>query len=417
MIEERSPLRRRHWIPPLALVYAQAAHGFSWILIFWAAWSGNFGNVLYGFAWIHTVALAWITMAALAILIFAIPQFTGAPWRGQTIARTALAVYGAGAAFLVWAFLADLPLLGAGGIVVLGALLAYLGCAVVTLAGAARSAQSGRVQRAVARAFAITFAFLLAAAVMGALLARMLSGGAVYDGIAPVPAAHAALGTLGWLSLLIFGVSMRTLRPITGDGTRFRLLHIAVGSFGALGAAALAGGLGAHIPWLSWAGGALFGLAALTYAFDTLDIVRRSTVEHRPPQAFVVASVAWFLTALALGAGTLAGKPWQEAYVFVLLAGWAGQMVDAHVYHIGIRLLATVFRGEDDETRPQDLLDLRLSWYSFAALQLGVAIVTAALLRGDAALAARGAIFGLGGWIAMAANIFVARLRAAKMPA
>lgn len=394
---------RRHWIAPLALIFAQLAHGFSWALIFVAAWTGNLANPLWDLAWIHTVALAWITMAALAVLPLALPNVIGAPWRGQILAYRCLAVYAAGVCLLVYAFLRDPALLGIGATTVLAALLVYLATA---FAAIAQGMQGERIQRAVARAFGGTFLFLLATALAGSGLAWMLAGASVPAWIALLPQAHANLGTLGWLSLLIFGVSMRTFKPIADSGgTRFRRMHIVVGSCGLLGAVLLAAGV-------DRIGAALFAPAAFGYAFDTFDILRRARNPHRPPQAFAAASVLWLLTALALGYGVLLGKPWQPVYMFVLLIGWAGQMVNAHAYHTGVRLLATVYRGEADDTPPGALLETRLSWYTFATFQAAIVMVAVALLEENAGLAARGAIFGGGAWIAMMANILIARLRA-----
>jgi hypothetical protein len=233
---------------------------------------------------------------------------------------------------------------------------------------------------------------------------------------ASLPAAHATLGTLGWLSLLIFGVSMRTLRPITGQATRMRWMHIVVGTFTLIGVPLLAAGLASRHAVLAWIGAALFTIAALGYAFDVFDILRRATNPHRAPQAFVTFSILWFLTALAIGGGALAGKPWDAAYILVLLLGWIGQMVIAHFHHIGIRLIATVYRGEDDETRPQDLLVSRLSWFTLAAFQIAIALIVAGLLTDRFGLIARGGIFGLSGWIAMSANVLAARARAKVLP-
>lgn len=404
---------RRHWVPPAALIYAQLGHGLSWATILWAAWSGGFGNAFYGFAWIHSVALAWITMAALAILLHALPNFVDVEWRGETAARWSLVAYAAGVALLIFGFWGHPEVLAAAGSLVLAALLVYLSTVFATLAGAFRGE---RVQRAVARAFSITFVFLLATALIGFGLAWMLSGRPVPSFVGSLPAAHGNLGMLGWLSLLVFGVSMRTLRPITGEATRMRWMHIVVGTMTLFGVPLIAAGVASGIALLSWIGGALFAIAALGYAIDVFDILRRARNPHRPPQAFVAAGVLWFLAALAAGAGVLAGKPWQQAYVFMLLIGWVGQFVNAHLYHIGVRVLATVYRGEDDETRPQELLESRLSWFSFLAFQLGIGIVVLALLSGSAGLAARGAVFGAAGWIAMIANVQAARMRAKVLP-
>ncbi len=398
---------RRHWIPPAALMYGHLAHGFSWALLLWAAWSQSVHGYA-GFAWIHAVVLGWVTMAALAILLHAIPSFVDVEWRGETIARWCLVAYGAGVALLLTGFLGKPALLGPAGDLLLAAIVVYVATAFWTLSAAMRGE---RVQRAVARAFGGTFLFLVATAVIGDGLAGMLGGrGTLWA--ASLPISHAALGTLGWLSLLIFGVSMRTLRPISGEATRFRWMHIVVGSFTLIGVPLLAAGLGAHNPVLAWIGGALFVIAALGYAFDVFDVLRRASNPHRPPQVFVAFSVLWFLTALAIGGGALAGLPWQSAYIFVLIMGWVGQMVIAHFHHIGVRLIATVVRGEDDETRPQVLLEPRLSWFALAAFQVAIGLVLAGLLRDELNLIARGAVFGGAAWVAMTANMLAASARA-----
>ena len=404
---------RRHWIPPLALAYAHLAHGFAWVLLLWAAWTASEPHGFVGYAWIHTVALGWVTMAALAILIHALPNFVDVEWRGETAARWSLVAFGAGVALLLCGFLGNARIIGVGGDLLFASILVYLATAFWTLAGAMRGE---RVQRAVARAFMGTFLFFLATAVIGYGLAGLLAGRGV-TWAASLPEAHAALGTLGWLSLLVFGVSARTLRPITGAQTRFRWMHIVVGSAALLGVPILAAGLATRNAVLDWIGAGLFALGALGYVFDVVDIVRRATVRHRPPHAFVIVSLIWLLTALAFGAHALSGASnWQNAYVFVLLAGWIGQMVIAHFHHIGVRLIATMYRGEEDETRPEELLEPRLSWFTFGAFQIGIALVAAGLLNNELGLIARGAVFGLAGWIAMSANVLAARARAKIAP-
>jgi hypothetical protein len=402
---------RRHWIPPAALLYGHLAHGFSWVLLLWAAWSQSVHGYT-GFAWIHAVALGWITMAALAILMHALPNFIDVEWRGETIARWSLVAYGVGVALLLYGFLGNDRALGPAGDLLLASIAVYLGTAFWTVA---RAFKGERVQRAVARAFGGTFLFLLATAIIGYGLAGMLGGRGMLWA-ASLPSAHAALGALGWLSLLVFGVSMRTLRPITGQATRFRWMHIVVGTFALFGVPLLAAGLASQRMTLAWIGGALFVIAATGYAFDVFDILRRASNPHRPPQVFVAFSIAWFLTALVLGGGALAGRDWQAAYIFVLLMGWIGQMVLAHFHHIGVRLIATIYRGEEDETRPQALLEPRLSWFSLGAFQIGVALVLIGLLNDHLGLIARGGVFGIAAWIGMTANMFAAVARAKALP-
>lgn len=401
---------RRYWIPPGALFFAQFAHGVSWAILLWAAiarpsWTLD-GIAI---AWIHTVALGWATTTALAVLIHVIPQFTDTRWQFETLARRSVVAFGAGVVLFVAAALLRPTSLAAGAAVMLLALLAYLFAALLTLRQALRGE---RVERAIARAFGATLLFLLLTALAGTALAAMLSGYTMPAWIAALPAAHADLGMYGWLSLLIFGVSARTVRPIAGHKSRFPIVHVAVGSLCLAGVVLLAIGLSA-VPVLAWPGALLVALGALAYAIDLCDIVRRATVPHRVPQAFLLAGAAWLLAGIALGAGTLAGHPWQLAYGFVLLGGWAGQTIDAHVYHIGVRLLLTIYRGDDDETRPQTVLDARLSWLSFLAFQLAIASGAAGLLARSAPALAAGAALGLCGWILMLGNLAVARERAA----
>ena len=102
------------------------------------------------------------------------------------------------------------------------------------------------------------------------------------------------------------------------------------------------------------------------------------------------------------------------AFGFVVLAGWIGQMINAHIYHIGVRVLLTIYRGEDDESRPQSVLDGRLSWGSFAAFQFAIASAAAGLLAHSTALVGVGATLGFIGWLAAIGNLAGARTRAMR---
>ncbi len=402
---------RRHWIPPGALIFAQLSHGASWLLLIWAAIAGSVSSLGFlAIAWIHAVALGWAATAAMSVLLHVIPRFADVRWRLENLARRSVFIFCAGVLLFVGAALLrpGLAVFGAG--LIAFALLAYTIAAVATLVEAFRGE---RMERAIARALLITLLFLVVTALLGFALSVAISGYVTPPWIASLPAAHANLGMLGWLSLLIFGVSVRTVRPISGERSRFPAAHIAVGSFTVIGVPLLAIGLGG-ISWLIWPGAILFGCAALVYALDLLDVLRRAAGPRTASQAFLLAAIVWLLCGLGLGAGTLAGNSWQLAYGFVLLAGWIGQAINAHVYHIGVRVLLTAYRGEDDETRPQEVLDSRLSWVSFATFQLAIASVAFGLLAQNAAAVSAGAVVGMIGWLAMMCNLVVARARAMK---
>lgn len=400
---------RRHWIPPGGLIFAQASHGLSWALLLWIAIFGSItGLSIAAVAWIHLVVLGWFTVAALSVLLHVIPATTDQSWRFEKGTRTALGFFAIGIALFVLALLSEVRYAGVTAAIVYVALLVYLGAAFVTLAQARHAEQT---ERAIARAFAITLLLLGIVASLGLLLALNISGRVAASWIVRLPAAHASLGFYGWLSLLVYGVSARTLRPMSGAPLP-RLTHIVNGTATLLGAVTLSVGLAAGSIAAAWAGGVLIAVGAVVYCAAVATTLLRATTPHRPPQAFIGASILWLLISLVIAAEVLAGRASPLVFGFLTLIGWIGQMVNAHVFHLGVRLIATIYRGEDDETRPQELLDLRLEWVSFGFCQAAVACVATGLGLALPNLVIVGAAAGTIGWVAMFADLGVARTRA-----
>jgi hypothetical protein len=176
--------------------------------------------------------------------------------------------------------------------------------------------------------------------------------------------------------------------------------------------AGLVAGLALGTPIVEWTGAIVVVLGAIMYVGDLFDVLRRATISHRPPQAFLWAGAVWLIVGLALGMSVLAGQPWGAALLYILLVGWIGQMVNGHLHHIGVRLIATMARGDEDETQPGDLLALPLSWASFAFFQAAVAGGGMALALGVPHLLAAAALSGLSGWIVMLVNVAIATRRA-----
>ncbi len=393
------------------MLFAQACHGLSWCVLLWIAAFGRVDGLSpAALAWIHLVALGWFTIAALSILLHVIPGFTDLKWRFETAARVSLGVLSAGVAAFVLSLALNQRFVGGIAALLLLSILAYAVVAWMTLAQA-RHAE--RAERAIARALSIVLFNLAVVAALGFVLALFLSGAFAAAWVAALPAAHANLGFYAWLSLLVYGVSARTIRPICGAKSRSAWVHVFVGAATLAGAFALAAGIAVGNAALTWAGGSLVGVAALAYAADAFGILRRATVRHRPPQAFIAAAVTWLLLGVALGGLCLAGRPFAPAYGFVLLAGWIGQMVNAHMLHIGTRVIATTFRGEDDETRPAELLDVRLEWVCFGLFQGAIGLTAWGLAVATPAFVGWGAFLGLAGWCAMAGAMAIAGFAAA----
>jgi len=229
---------RRHWIPPAGLLTGFAAHGISWIVLLVLAVRKPFAVGLPALAWVHLVALGWLTMIALSVLVYVIPTFTDVAWKGELLARRALVVYACGVAALVAAFWWQaLPALPWAATLVLTGLGCYLvPAARILAAGYARP----RVEAAIARALSATLASLLVTAGLGFILAWALAGRLPSSVIVFGPQIHAAFGTIGWLTVLIMGVSTQTVRPITGGRSRFGWAHAAAGGAEFVGLIAMA---------------------------------------------------------------------------------------------------------------------------------------------------------------------------------
>ncbi len=402
--------KARLWIPPAGLVAGFLAYGLSWLILASAALRGSlsFGLEL---AWVHVVALGWITTIALAILIHVIRAFADVQWVHEALARASIPVFALGAAVLAAGFAFDSPaVLPLGGSIVSIAFAAYAFAALRTLARAGPQ----RRERAIAAALALTLIVLGVTAGLGYAFTFALGPG-LFIALLRLAPAHALLGIAGWLTILTTGVSTRTFRPIFRAKSRFVLAHVAIG--GLLLAGSISGALAIALESGSWLDLSLLaiGTGALAYVLDGFDIARRAVNPHRPPQAFVAAALAWLLVSLALVAAGRFGAATMPAAIFVALAGWVGQMVNAHLHHIGIRVLATMVLGEDDETRPQALLEPRLSWLTFVTAQLAVLLGAIGVATARTDLLGVAGLAGFAAFLILGANALFARGAARRL--
>lgn len=387
------------WIPPLPLGLGALFGVVSWALVIAYGVRPSFGIAL---AWIHAVALGSFTTIAFAVLVHVIPGFTGLSWRLELAARWS----GRLLPFAAAGFVVSLATGFGIGVGLFGAtsallIVAYAIAAIVTLAQRAPDA----TEAAIARAFLIVMLFLAAAAILGGLLARGYQrGDALLLQLAPE---HGAVAIVGWLTMLTMGVSARTFRPILGSEPRWRPMHIASNSLMLLGAVAIPCAFASANAVLTHVAFALAFAGAVAYASDGFDRVRRARTPNRAAHAFVAASLVWLVFAAAVA---LTGA--YELAIVSALAGWLGQMINAHLHHIGIRVIATTVAGEDDETRPWQLIDARLGWTTFVLAQAAVLLLLGAVATGASAVFIAGGCAGLGAALTFAANVLVAVGRA-----
>ncbi len=394
----------RGWIPVLPLACGVISFGLSWIVLFAIAGDGAFGS-LHAFAWVHLVALAWITTIALAILLHAVPGFLDVEWSGlgANLARASTPVFALAALALACGFFcASLPLIEIAGTIAVVALIVYVVAIIKPLLIVMK--RPGNI-RAIARAFTITFTMLIATVLLGLSFAYALGGNAPPRLLLGLPGAHALLGLGGWLTLLVFGISARTLGPIAGSRSRYLALHIGSSSSVLVGTLLAAIGAAMGMGGLLIAGAALLLLGALAYAADITDVLRRATVSHRPPQLLMLFAAGWAVVAAALFMASVLGASLPAAAVYAALIGWIGSAVVAHLHHIGVRVVLTQTRGEDDETRPEAVLTAPLTWTTLALYEFAAIIGTVALAGDIATLLRIAAICGFAAFGTMLVNL------------
>ena len=404
----------RGWIPPLPMAISMSAFGLSWVVLFAIARVGTFEATLFTLGWVHLVALGWITLIALSVLLHVIPTFLEIRWRFELFARISTLFFAAGTAVMVGGFFAsDVVALQYGGTIVLVSLLVY---AFAGFQGLALAMRNERSAAPIARALGITLLLLLVTAALGTFFTYVLGGHGPGRVLFYLPQSHALLGIAGWLTLLIVGVSARTIGPLTGARSRYPSLHIASTSSTFLGVvvATLAAAADNDRFILTGLGLLLFGMVA--YAFDIWDILRRAIVAHRPPQFLMACATIAAICAVVLAGGAALGRQWGPVAIFVALLGWVGSAVLAHMHHIGVRVLLTQTRGEDDETRPNAVLSTPLTWLTVISYEVAVIAGTVGILRTMPSLVESAAFVGLFAFALTVSNFAIAYCRARSLP-
>ena len=99
---DQSPTRKLlgvAWIPHWALLGGQAAHGVSWGLLFALGAAGTLGLSFPALAWVHVVALGYLTLISLAVLIHVLHGMLDLDWVAAPVARWSLLPFTLGDAY------------------------------------------------------------------------------------------------------------------------------------------------------------------------------------------------------------------------------------------------------------------------------------------------------------------------------
>ncbi|NOZ06095.1 MAG: hypothetical protein GXP41_07060 [Chloroflexi bacterium] len=356
-------------------------------------------------AFIHLALLGWVTILSVGVLYQMLPVIQQVELWGEASGPFVLAGLAVGTAVLAagfWTF--RVPWLVAGGTLVVAALLIFL----VTMAGTLQRVTAWNL-KGVYVAFAL--GYLALTVILGLAMALDFRFGFLGPTLGRLLVVHAHLGVIGWLTLLIVGVSYQ-LVPMFGLAhgyserpARFVLVLLNIGLL-TLAVAVLAD----TTPLLK-ALAALPILAGVAlYVGDMVRIIRRRMRRRMDISLrYMLASLVYLLAATATGVGLLLRLPverWAIAYGYLAIGGWVGlvvigmshKIVPILVWHVrfGNRL------GLEKVPLPNDLLSEQLGLVVLGLWSVGVVGAAAgSVLRLPAVVQVGSVMIALAAWLAV----------------
>jgi len=348
----------------------------------------------------HLFTLGWITTTIFGALCQLLPVALGAPLRSERLGHASF-----------WTFVPGVALF-ATGVATSRLALDHAGIALITIgillviANIGISLPRARMRDATWAAIPIALLFLFSTLSLGVVLLHNLHTGFIAALRLRILAAHLHIALLGWVLIMIVGVSHRLLPMFLlahGANTKWtaRALMLL-----APGVAVLATGLGTASTWASWTGVVLVegGVACfLTQAlcFYRKRIRRRIDVGMQ----FVRVALGFLVVSAVLGPLTLAAGAAHTrlatAYITVGLLGGIVLYVSGFFYKI-VPLLAwtTRFRGRmGKEAVPTvaQLFSARVAQIQLVVMALGVVGLATGELSGIVHVTRCGAVLFLAG--------------------
>jgi hypothetical protein len=366
-------------------------------------------------ALVHVLTLGWITTTILGAAFQLVPVALQVALHSERLANGLLPVYLAGVGLLLaglWRFQAALMIAGAALLLVVA--LGYLYLMARTLAAV-------RHWDVVAAHVAASLLFAVTIPILGLLLAINNRTGFLGAAYVATLKAHLLLAILGYVSLLILGVSYKLVGMFTlaEDLLPERL---AWAEFGLAVGGLLALAVAFYLPawrWLGWLGGLAYLAGGGLFAWILAGLYRqrrRRVFDINTP--FTVAGTALFLLALLASGLGLAGwlplpPTFWLAMGWLFLLGWVGQIVIGQMYKI-TPFLTWLHRYADlvgREAVPglDDLYQRRLALVGYGFWNAGVVVGAVAILGGWGWLmTAAGLALSAGIWLFLANMALVA---------
>lgn len=348
----------------------------------------------------HLFTLGWLTTTVFGALCQLLPVALGTPVRSTRIAHLAFWSFAPGAGIFATGVATGLTTLHHAGV-----LLVAIGIVLVA-ANVGAALPRARARDVTWAAIALALSYLASTLVLGIVLLHNLHTGFLGGSRVSVLAAHLHVAIVGWLLIMIVGVSHRLLPMfLLAHGADTAWTPRALGLLG-LGVPVLALGLGLARPAAAWAGAVLLlaGLGCFyrqVYGFYRARVRRQLDVGMRfaaTALAFLAASAMLGPVALASGASS---PRLATVYVATGLLGGIVLYVIGFFYKIVPMLAWTAhFRGRMGKgpvPTVAQLYSARLAHVQLGLMGVGVFGLVASTAAGWAHGARCGAVLFLGG--------------------
>jgi hypothetical protein len=348
----------------------------------------------------HLFTLGWLTTTIFGALTQLLPAALGAPLRST---RAAEATF--------WTFVPGAALLAAGvatsrtGLLIPGVLLLASGI-LIALANLTTTLARARRRDVTWTAVALALGFLAITLGLGLALAHNLHTGFIAAERLKVVALHLHVALVGWVLLMIVGVTHRLLPMfLLAHGADTRWTGRALSGLAA-GLVVLGAGIAAGRPPLEWAGAVLLAGGLGCFLWQTRAFFR-ARVRRRldPGLCFAAVALAFLAASAGLGIAVLATGASQPrlatAYVATGLLGGIVLYVIGFFYKI-VPLLAWTARfrgrmGKEPVPTVAQMYSARLAQAQLGLMAGGVAVLAGGIGAGSAAGARVGAALFLSG--------------------
>lgn len=356
----------------------------------------------------HLFTLGWLTTTIFGALSQLLPVALGAPIRSVRVAHASFWTFAPGAGLFAAGLATGVTALHHGGIA-----LVAIGIA-LAVGNIASSLPNARSRDVTWTAITIAIAFLASTLVLGVVLLHNLHTGFIAEARLRVLAIHLHVALVGWVLVMIVGVSHRLLPMFLlahGADTRWTGRSLALL---AAGVTVLAAGLATGVAAAQWTGVVMLeaGVACFlwqAYAFFRVRVRPRLDVGMR----FAATALGFLVLSALLGPAVLATGVTHPrvatAYVAIGLLGGIVLYVVGFFYKI-VPLLAWTVRfrgrmGKEPVPAVAEMYSARVAHAQMALMVAGVIVLASGVALTSPTAALGGAALFLGGVLLFASQI------------